>query len=127
MAIQIEVEDRVKFIPYRGKKVLELDFSNLGPDDVIALVAAARKTIAAQPPASTLVYCDFTNTPATAEVIVALNEFAIANKPFVKASAAIGLQGPRSKVIETINRLAQRDISVFTDPTKAKNWLIARL
>jgi hypothetical protein len=126
MPLQLEIEQRVKFIPYRGKKLLELDFSNMAPDDVMALIAGARKTIDAQPPASALVYCDFTNTAATAEIIVALNDFAMKNKPFVKASAAVGLHGPRSKIMETINRLARRDIAIFDDPIRAKNWLIAR-
>jgi hypothetical protein len=126
MTHQHKIADRAKFIPYRGKKVLELDFSNLAPDSVMALITEAKGIISAQPPASTLVYCDFTNTPATADIIFALGEFAKDNKPFVKASAAVGVRGPRSKIMETINRLAQRNISTFDDPIAAKNWLIMR-
>jgi hypothetical protein len=126
MALQLAIEQRVKFIPYRGRKLLELDFANLTGDEVMALIGEARKIIDAQPPASALVYCDFTNTAVTAEIIVALNEFAKDNKPFVKASAAVGLQGPRAKIMEAINRFARRNISMFDDPIKAKNWLITQ-
>ncbi len=122
----VRPEDRVKFVPYRGKKLLVLDFSNYSLEDAKALIVAARKVIDDQPPGSLLIFCDFTNTPATPDVVFMMRDFAKNNRPFVKASAAIGLDGPRALILNTINRFVQRSVMIFSDAVKAKNWLVSQ-
>ncbi len=126
MGLQFSIDDRLKFVPYKGKKLLLLDFSNFSLEEVNEFIKHARKIIDGQPPNSLLVFCDFTNTPATAQVVLALQDFAHDNKPFVKASASVGLSGGRALVLNTINRFTQRSVQAFSDPDKAKNWLVSQ-
>jgi hypothetical protein len=126
MGLPFSIDDRLKFVPYKGKKLLSLDFSNFSLVEVNEFIKHARMIIDEQPPNSLLVFCDFTNTPATAKVVLALQDFAHDNKPFVKASASVGLSGGRALVLNTINRFTQRSVQAFSDPVKAKNWLVSQ-
>ena len=115
--------DRVKTIAHRGKKILQIDFSNCMLLDVRQVIELARKQIESHPPKSLLIFTDLTNTAAEPQVVQALRDFAKSNAAFTKASAIVGLSGPKRLILEAINKFAGRDIRHFSNPSIAKNWL----
>ena len=91
--------------------------------DVRQVIELARKQIESHPPKSLLIFTDLTNTAAEPQVVQALRDFAKSNAAFTKASAIVGLSGPKRLILEAINKFAGRDIRHFSNPSIAKNWL----
>lgn len=120
----LSTADRIKFIPYRGKKLFMMDFSNCSLEETTVLIDEARKIIVTQPPKSLLSYTDLTNATATPEVVKEFRDFAKDNALYVKAGVVVGLNGLMRMVVDAVNRFTQREIRVFDDPVKAKNWLV---
>jgi hypothetical protein len=115
--------DRVKTIVHRGKKLLQIDFSNCALSEVMQVIDLARKQIDSCPPKSLLIFTDLTNTAAEPPVVQALRDFAKSNAPNAKASATVGLSGPKSLILSAINKFSGREILHFDDPSAAKTWL----
>jgi hypothetical protein len=60
-------------------------------------------------------------------VVEAFKEFTAFNKPYVIASAVIGLAGTYKIFINTGNYFTKRDIKLFDDAPTAKEWLISHV
>jgi hypothetical protein len=115
--------ERVKTVAHRGKKLLQIDFSNCALPDVLQVIELARKQIDSYPPKSLLIFTDLTNTAAEPQVVQALRDFARSNAPYAKASVTVGLSGPKRLILSAINRFSCREILHFDDPSTAKTWL----
>jgi hypothetical protein len=87
----MNLEERVKFIEHKGKKILLVDMSDLLEDDVIAVIEYAKKIIRSQPENSVLILTNVTHARYNAKVVSAMQEYAKGNKPYVKASAILGI------------------------------------
>jgi hypothetical protein len=58
------------------------------------------------------------------EVTKALKEFAIGNKPFVKAGAVVGLDALKKIIYNSIMHVSGRNLLAFDNIEKAKDWLV---
>jgi hypothetical protein len=119
-----ETDGRVKLVPYRGKKLLSLDFSLCGFEEAEKIVANARSFIDKQAPKSLLTFVDFTRAVLEPRLVALIGQFALANEPFVKAGATVGLMDAQRLILDAVNKIAKRNIRTFSDPVKAKNWLV---
>ncbi len=116
---------RTRFIEHKGKRILFLDFSNvLDPDDGLRYIEEARAIVARQPERSlrTLVYV--AGARFDARISRALKEFAMHNKPFVIASAVVGLSGLHRVVLNAVTTFTRRHIPTFPTLDAAKDWLV---
>jgi hypothetical protein len=115
---------RVKCIYHNGRQILFLDFSGCNVEDFHISIKEAEKLIRAEPPNSVLTLTDVTGAKYNLEVTKAIKEFAIANKPFVKAGAVIGLDALKKIIYNSIMHVSGRKLLAFDDIEKAKNWLV---
>jgi hypothetical protein len=56
----------------------------------------------------------------------ALQELPRHNKPFVLASAIVGLSGLQRVILSAVMRATGRTFATFDDVAAAKDWLVAR-
>lgn len=114
---------RVMFTRHKQKEILNLDFSECVYEELVAHIAKARDIISQQPPNSLLVLTNVTNMHINKDVAKTLREYLELNKPFVKASAVIGITSQTQVLFNTIITLARREIKVFDNEAAAKDWL----
>lgn len=114
---------RVNFIDYKRNRILYLDFSECTIEEGSRTMEEARLVIDAQPPASVLVLSNVTRAQYNRETIKKLQEFVLQNRPFVKASAVIGLDGLKKVIFDLITKVAGRHMSVFATKEDAIAWL----
>ncbi|MFZ5351155.1 MAG: hypothetical protein ACOZCL_00375 [Bacillota bacterium] len=115
--------DRVSFIQHKGKKILQIDFTDCHKDEVLKVIEMAKKTISHEPKNSVLTLTKVANTKYDTNTSEALKEYTNHNKPYVKAAAVIGLSGLQKVLYMTIVRFTGRNLQLFDDDTTAKDWL----
>jgi len=101
-----------------------LDFAGIREVDVaIAAINDAKRIIAEQPPFSLRVLTDVTGSLMSLPIIMAMQDLARSNAPYVTKSAMYGLSLPHRVALRQIRRLTGRDIREFTKKEDALAFL----
>ena len=118
---------RVSRIEHDGVSILYQDFRGLqGVDDARAAFEESRRAVQSASPQSVLILTDFTGSRFNAQMVEAAKQLAAQNKPFVKASALVGLSGLQTVLFTGVNQQAEREIQWFTDQESARTWLVSQ-
>jgi hypothetical protein len=122
------MSDRLKKITHRGCSILFTDYSNfLTFEEWNALLDEERKLMPSEPLGSVLALAVFTGSRFSARVFSAIKELAVHNKPYIKASALVGLSSLQQGIfLKGIERTADRSFGLFDTVEQAKNWLADR-
>ncbi|MFI5368625.1 MAG: hypothetical protein ACHQ1F_06395 [Spirochaetia bacterium] len=114
---------RVQFITHKGKRILYFDLSSCKVAEISAVVAEAKRAVASQPPASVLALTNVTETELSKSSSAIIKDFTAHNKPFIKASAVVGVEGLRKVIYNAAMAFSGRTISAFDTLEQAKDWL----
>jgi hypothetical protein len=117
------MEERIRFIDHRGKRVLLVDFSNCPANEVEELARAVPNYTTAQPLGSVLVLTDFTGAAFDRDALRAVKETAAFDKPFVKKSALIGTEDLPASFCDELKTFSRRDLLIFKTREDALDWL----
>ena len=122
------MSDRLKKISHRGCSILFTDYSNfITFDEWNALLEAERQLMPKEKPGSVLALAVFTGSRFSASVFNAIKELAVHNKPYIKASALVGMSSLQQGVfLKGIERTADRSFGLFDTVEEAKEWLADR-
>jgi|SRR5579884_1485267 len=117
---------RVTFEPCGEYCICHLDFAGIREtDEALEAIADAKRRIAEQPPFSLRVLTDVSNSIMSLPIIIAMQDLARANAPYVTKSAIFGLSLPHRVALRQIRRLTGRDIREFTSKDEALEYLRA--
>lgn len=119
-------ESRVRYIEHKEHRILYIDFSHATPDEFLATIELAERTIAAEPPSSVLTLTNAEKAMHDRRVTERLKSYVEHNKPFVRAGAVVGLNELRKIVFNFLNKASGRSLKAFDDITDAKNWLVRK-
>jgi hypothetical protein len=122
----IDPGERTHFIRHKGTPVLLYDFA--GVDDVdlgLRIVQAARPKILGHPPKSVRTLVTVQGSKFDTRIARAVQELARHNKPYVLASAIVGLSGLQRVILTAVMRATGRTFATFDDVEQAKDWLVA--
>lgn len=115
---------RVKNFDLMGKQVLFMDYSDLKLEhEILEVIEEGKKYIRNQPQGSVLSLADITNMHFNTEIKSHFVNFTKGNKPYVKASAIVGVTGLKQFIFNGVMQLSGRDVKTFNDLSKAKEWL----
>ena len=122
------MSDRLKKISLRGCSILFTDYSNfITFEEWKVLLDAERQLMPKEQLGSVLALAVFTGSRFSASVFSALKELAVHNKPYIKASALVGLSSLQQGVfLKGIERTADRSFGLFDTVDQAKDWLADR-
>jgi hypothetical protein len=122
------MSDRLKKISHRGCTILFTDYSNFSTfDEWKVLLDAERAMMPGERPGSVLALAVFTGSRLSASVFSAIKELSVINKPYVKASALVGLSSLQQAVfLKGIERTSDRSFGLFDSVEEAKDWLADR-
>jgi hypothetical protein len=117
---------RVEFITYKSKRILLIDFSNLKVEEVLPVIAEAKKVMEQQPKGSVITLTDLTHMSFNPEVASAMKEYTVHNKPYVKVAAVVGATGLMGVVKDGVEKTSMRDLVNFATREQAQEWLIGQ-
>jgi hypothetical protein len=122
--------ERTRFIDHGGKRILLLDYRELGTSDgeLQAEIARSKALIAGQPHGSLLTLTDTRGSRITPANVRAMQELVQHNRPFVKWSAVVvGLTGVFLTAFRATQALSRRrNMKAFGDVDEAKDWLVSQ-
>ncbi|MGI8509249.1 MAG: hypothetical protein ACR2MQ_07990 [Gemmatimonadaceae bacterium] len=121
------MSDRISFLtnPTGGAQVLLMNFAGFAaPADALPHIAAAAALIAEQPTASVRTMVDVTGSKCNIEVVESLKQFVAGNRPYVIASAIIGMSGLQRIILDGILTFSSRsNLKSFAERAEALQWL----
>jgi len=122
------MSDRLKKITHRGCTILFTDYSNfITFDEWKVLLDEELSLMPNEPLGSVLALAVFSGSRFSASVFSAIKELAVHNKPYIKASALVGLSSLQQGVfLKGIERTADRSFGLFDSVDEAKDWLADR-
>jgi hypothetical protein len=102
------MEDRIRFIEHKGKKILLLDFSHVTARENLLLLEEARNTIAQQTRESVLALADMTGAEIDRAVSTKMKEVLAYDRPYVMKSAWVGTEKVPHALLENFEHFSQR-------------------
>jgi hypothetical protein len=93
--------------------MLLVDLSNCPVNQVEEVVRRVPDYITVQPLGSVMVLTDFTGATFDRDAIRAIKETAVFDKPFVRKSALVGIEGMPASFYEELKSFSQRDMTIF--------------
>jgi hypothetical protein len=122
--------ERSRFVEHRGKRILVLDYTNLGTDldQLRTEIERSKVVIGSQPPGSVLTMTDVRGSRISPGAVKAMQELVKFNAPYVKWSAVVvGLTGVYLTAFRAMQALSRRkNMKSFTDSADAQEWLVSQ-
>lgn len=121
----MRMTDRLRKITHRGCSILYTDYSNFTEwKEWQALIAAERALMPAEPLGSVRAIAVFTGSRFSTEVVDAIKQLALTNRPHMKASALVGMSDLQKTVfLKGIERTSDRTFGLFDTVDEALDWL----
>jgi hypothetical protein len=120
----VPAEDHVKFVKFKGHAILQIDFEECTPAEMLERIHCARAIIGAQAPGSVRTLTLVKGARFNKGTSEALKDYTAHNKPFVKVAAIVGLSGLQEIVYNVIIRVTGRKIATFSNVEAAKEFLV---
>ena len=115
--------ERVQFIQHKGRKILHLNFAECKSPEVLQVIEQAKFTIKSQPLQSVYMLTDVTNAAFNSAVSDSMKDFVLHNKPYVVASAVVGVTGLKQIIFNAVMKLSGRKLTAIETIDAAKDWL----
>jgi len=93
---------RSYWIEHKGRKIFFIDFSNTNLDGVNEAIAQAKPVIAGERPQSVLCLVQTHGTKFSLDIGRAVKAFTLHNKPFMKMTAIVGVDGLQQVILNSV-------------------------
>jgi hypothetical protein len=118
---------RTQQIVHKGKNIFFMDFSSLNNlEEINGVISDSIRYIRNKPMGSLYCLTNITAMRFNNEIKGLFQDFVKGNKPYVKASAVVGLSGLQQIVYNGLMKITGREIKSFTTLAEAKEWLAAK-
>ena len=117
------MEERIRFIEHKSKRILSVDCSRATAGEMIALLDQVREAIAKNPPNSVLVLANCEAAEIDHNVAMKIKEVMTLDRPFVKKAAWIGAEHIPHALMENFHFFSQRETVTFKTKEDALDWL----
>ena len=117
--------DRVRWIQYKGKRILYEDFSGLqDAEDIYEVTDTSTALICKQPEASVLLLTDVTGAHYNPSIIKRLKENSKLTTPYMKAYVIVGVKGMALVILDSVKAFTGLDIKTCDTLEEGKEWLV---
>jgi SpoIIAA-like len=121
----LNMEERIRFITHRGQQVLLVDVTNCTTAEMIELGRLVPSYVSSEPYASVLLLADFSGSKFDKAAVETLKQAVVFDRPHIKRSAWVGVEGMPKVFYENLKAFSQRDLPTFQTREEALNWLVA--
>ena len=117
---------RTQFIEHGGRRIVYMDFTNVGDaGEALRVIEEARLFVAVQPREKTLLtLVNVENSRFDDRVVKALRELAAHDQPWVMAGAVVGMSPLQRVIHRVVNAFSGRRLAAFETVEEAKAWLV---
>ncbi|MFN8258464.1 MAG: hypothetical protein U0W24_22440 [Bacteroidales bacterium] len=117
---------RSQTINHKGVNIYYMDFSGIkSENEVQSVIDGSIQYLRNLPPLSAICLTNITDMHFNNQIKDKFQDFVKGNKPYIKASAVLGVTGLKQILFNGIMKLTGRDVKCFDDIETAKEWLIA--
>ena len=117
--------ERVRFFDHDGHRILLLDCTDCGPNELVEVFEEARSIIAAEPPHSALTLADFTGAHFNRVAADQMKVTATYNRSHVKRSAIVGVEDLPDVYYHNLVSFSAREFPAFKTREEAVDWLVS--
>jgi hypothetical protein len=116
---------RLRKLTHRGCTILYTDYSNFTDwADWKSLIDEERALMPGEPLGSVRAIAVFSGSRFSSEVVDAIKQLAVTNRPHMKASALVGMSALQQSVfLRGIERTSERTFGLFDTVAEALDWL----
>ncbi len=100
---------RSYWIEHKRKKIVFVDFSNTDLEGVKEAIAQAKPIIAGEPAHSVLCLVETHGSRFSLEISQVVKEFTLHNKPFIKMTAIVGVEGLQKVILNSVIVFTRRN------------------
>ena len=118
------IEERIKWINYKGKEILLDDYTNL-QGDYVEIIEALTNHLINSGKKEILLLIDLNNSYTNKAVVNAFTEAGKRVRPVVKRTAVLGITGVKKVLLNVVNKLSSIDANPFSTEEDAKDWLVS--
>ncbi|MBW1847504.1 MAG: hypothetical protein JRJ27_10250 [Deltaproteobacteria bacterium] len=116
--------DRVKWIEHKGEKILFIDYKDIKVEKIEDVLIKLKREYESQPKDSVLDMTDVTNANYDRKTWKKFNEYGKLAKPYLKASAVIGITKPLKIMLKAYQVLTGQKVKAFNSFEEASDWLV---
>lgn len=116
--------ERVRFIEFRGARILLIDCSQCGPTELGAIFQEVQQMVTSQPPRSALTLADFTDTEFDKKSVDHIKIVATYDRAHVKRSAIVGAETLPDVYYRNLVPFSAREFPLFKTREEALDWLV---
>jgi hypothetical protein len=118
------MDDRIRFISHKGKKILLVDCSNCTADEVGQLAEIVPRRVTTQPHGSVLLLADLTGVKFDKKIVERIKPSLVFDRPHLKRSAWVGTESLPKIFYEHLKSFSQRELPTFKTREEALDWLV---
>jgi hypothetical protein len=118
------MEDRIRFIEYKGKQILLADCSHCTAEELETMSRLVPSYVTAEPKGSVLLLADFTGAQFERSAVERLKRDTVLDRPHVKRSAWVGTETLPHIFYEHLKSFSQRELPTFKTREEAMEWLV---
>jgi len=112
-------------ITYQGKEIYFMDFTGMkSAKEVRKVIDTGKLYFHKFETRTALSLADITDMHFNPEIKDLFLEYIKSNKPYIKASAILGVTGLKQFVFNSVTKFAGRDVKSLDTPQQAKDWLV---
>jgi hypothetical protein len=115
------------WLPYKGKEILRLDYTNLKDQDLLNRIANNHEyvmTFVNKGKTDMLLLSDVTDTAPSKEAVAMLRSISKKAASYSIANAVIGVDGVKRHLLNLINLASPLNSKACRDEDEAKEWLL---
>ena len=114
------------WVSHKGKRVFLIDFSRSDITAINATIAQAKPLITSEPQLSILCLVDTTDSKFDIEISKTLQNFSEHNKPYIKMTALVGVEGLQKVIYYGVLMFTKRtNLMLKNSRGEALDWLAA--
>jgi hypothetical protein len=115
---------RIRTLQHMGKEILVLDYGGLGANQYMDVARQAMALIATKPRGTVLTVTVVTGTRFSVGTADEIKRYATQNRPFVKASAVVGLSALQRIIFAAVRPFLAEHVATFDAVPDALAWLV---
>ena len=118
--------DRIRFVDHKSKRILLIEFTRLGSGEHSPFIGQIRAMVFKEPPGSALTLIDASGMLLDIKAVQALKDLANDDKPYVRASAVVGIGGPLGLLLDGVEKFSGRTFKRCDSREQAMDWLVSQ-
>jgi hypothetical protein len=115
----------VCWIEHKGKRILYMNYSFSKTEEIVKAITETKELVKKEPPVSILGIVDVRESPFNTAVSGALKDLADSNKPYIKMSVVVGVDGIKQVIYKAVLKFTGRKNLLLKDTLdEAKDFLV---